>query len=244
MSTDEILSDDVHVTIYHQYYPRGVQRVIASGSSAFIGEIDESTVLKYPLAENGDQCRLEVERKLLELVGPHPRIIQLKKFCVTGLYLERAVNGTVAYHLLESGLPPPSIRQRLSWCRQLAEAVAHIHSRRVIHCDIQPTNTLLDQDLGLKLSDFQGKLLSEDGKVLLDGWSGEPCRFYYPRNDPFDADVKTDLFALGSTIYFIIMGHAIFPDIIDGEEGWHDRVTERFESGNFLRTIMHAVPSL
>ncbi|KAL5333747.1 hypothetical protein BJX70DRAFT_380188 [Aspergillus crustosus] len=47
----------------------------------------------------------------------------------------------------------------------------------VIHCDIQPTNLLLDEGLHIKLSDFQGKQLSGDGKVLLDGLSGEPIRF-------------------------------------------------------------------
>ncbi len=145
-----------------------------------------------------------------------------------GLYLELAVNGTLASYLLESGNPSPSTQQRLSWCREAAEAVAYIHSQSVLHCDIQPTNLLLDKDLHLKLSDFQGKLLSEDGKVILDGGSGEPCRFYFPRDDPFEADTKTDLFALGCTMYFIMMGHAVFPDIIDGENGWYDKVAERF----------------
>jgi hypothetical protein len=84
-------------------------------------------------------------------------------------------------------------------------------------------------------SPFQGKQLSEDGEVVLDGWSGEPCRFYCPRDDPFDANVKTDLFALGCTIYFIMMGHAVFPDIIDGGDGWHEQVEQRFVSRQFPR---------
>ncbi|KAF2805395.1 kinase-like protein [Mytilinidion resinicola] len=177
--------------------------------------------------------RLEVESKLLKIVGPHERIIGFKSFSEAGLYLERAVNGTVAHYLLESGKPPPSLELRLAWCREAAEAVAWIHGSRVIHCDIQPTNLLLDKTLHIKLSDFQGKQLSETGKVLLDGWSGEPCRFYCPRDDPFDADVKTDLFALGCTIYFIMMGHAVFPDIIDGEDAWYEKVRERFASKLF-----------
>ena len=147
--------------------------------------------------------RLDVERKLLETIGPHERIIGLKGFSDTGIYLERAINGTVARYILESGKRP------------------------------QPTNLLLDKDLHIKLSDFQGKQLSENGEVLLDGWSGEPCRFYCPRDDPFDADVQTDLFALGCTIYFIMMGHAVFPDIIDGEHRWYEKVADRFASQQF-----------
>ena len=227
------MSHDADVVVYRHYYPPGVKRVIASGSSAFIGEVDGSTVLKYPLAPGGDASRLEVEREILEVVGPHPRIIGLKSLSSTGLYLERAVNGTLAYYLLESGDQPPSTQQRLSWCREAAEAVAHVHSRGVLHCDIQPTNLLLDKELHLKLSDFQGKLLSKNGEVLLDGGSSEPCRFYFPRDDPFEADIKTDLFALGCTIYFVMMGHAVFPDIIDGEEGWYEKVADRFAIQQF-----------
>ncbi|KAJ5154961.1 uncharacterized protein N7500_010400 [Penicillium coprophilum] len=70
--------------------------------------------MKYPLAPGGDMSRLKIERKLLEVVGPHKRIIGLKGFSDDGLYLERAVNGTLAHYLLESDNPPPSIQQRLS----------------------------------------------------------------------------------------------------------------------------------
>lgn len=221
------------VTIYQHYCPPGVKQVLASGSSAFIGEVDDSTVFKYPLAPGGDMTRLEVERKLLEIIGPHKRIIRLKSYSDTGLYLERALKGNLADYILESGKPLPSIKQRLAWCREAVEAVAWIHGQRVLHCDIQPTNILLDEELHIKLSDFQGKQLSENGEVLLDGLSGEPCRFYCPRDDPFDADVKTDLFALGCTIYFIMMGHAVFPDIMDGEDRWYEKVRDKFASQQF-----------
>ncbi|CDM38314.1 hypothetical protein DTO013E5_10005 [Penicillium roqueforti] len=224
--------DDAEVVIYRHYCPPGVKKVIASGSSAFIGEVDDLTVMKYPLAPGGDMSRLEIEKKLFEIVGSHERIIGFRGFSDKGLYLERAVNGTLGYYLLESDNAPPSIQQQLSWCREATEAVAWIHAQGVIHCDIQPGNILLDEDLHIKLSDFQGKQLSSDGTVLLDGGSGEPVRFYCPRADPFDADVKTDLFALGCTIYLIMMGYSVFPDIVDGEDGWYE---QRFEKQQFPR---------
>jgi hypothetical protein len=238
---------DVTTFVYPRWCPPNVKRILATGSTAFVGEIDDHTVLKYPLARRDEHRplerqsridmdkRLKIESKILDAVCPHPRIIEKKRYSDTGLYLQRGVNGTVADYLLESGKPPPSVQQRLSWCREAAEAVSHIHSRRVIHCDIQPTNLLLDEDLHIKLTDFQGKLLHPDGTVDLFGQSGEPTRFCAPRDDPFDADIKTDLFALGCTIYFIMLGHAVYPDIIDGSPGWDERVKERFAKQEFPR---------
>ncbi|KAJ4307317.1 hypothetical protein N0V88_000700 [Collariella sp. IMI 366227] len=114
------------------------------------------------------------------------------------------------------------------------EAVAWIHAHRVLHCDIQPTNLLLDKDLHVKLSDFQGKLLAEDGTVLVDGYIMEPYRFSLPR-DNFRADVKTDLFALGCTLYFILLGHTIFPDIGDRDEEAWEKVEQRLAKKEWPR---------
>ncbi|KAK1622330.1 hypothetical protein BDP81DRAFT_507790, partial [Colletotrichum phormii] len=78
----------------------------ACRSSAFIGEVDGSTILKYPLKPGGDLTRLELEHKILTiLVGQHPRIIGHKGFKETGLYLERAVNGTIFDCLTASDIP-------------------------------------------------------------------------------------------------------------------------------------------
>lgn len=221
------MDEEAEVHYYYQYHPPGVTSVIASGMSTWIGEVDECTVLKYPLEPSGDMSRLEVERKLLEIIGPHERVIGLKGFSDTGLYLERAQNGHIANYL-ESANPPPTTKQRLMWCREAAEAVAWIHSRRILHCDIHPLNILLDDDLHVKLADFQGQHISENGEVLLDGGSAEPTRFCCPRDDIFHADVKTDIFALGCLIYFIMLSHQVYPDIIDGEEGWREKVEDRF----------------
>lgn len=41
--------EDTQVVGYHFYCPAGVRRDLACGSSAFIGEVNDSTILKYPL---------------------------------------------------------------------------------------------------------------------------------------------------------------------------------------------------
>ncbi|KAH8726046.1 kinase-like domain-containing protein [Phaeosphaeriaceae sp. PMI808] len=194
---------EIEVVEYHHYCPEGVQRVLASGTSAFIGEVNDSTILKYPL-EPG--------------VGQHLRIIAQKGFTDAGLYLERAANETVYKYLIESDHETPTLQQRVAWCRGVTEAVDYIHSKGVIYCDIQPANILVDKNLHAKLADFQGNYVTETGELVA-GWSSEPCRYFCPRENEFEANAKTDLFALGSTTYFIMTNHEVFPDIVGGE--WH-----------------------
>ncbi|TKA74314.1 hypothetical protein B0A55_07183 [Friedmanniomyces simplex] len=181
--------EDISVVFYTQYCPPGVRDIIANGTDAFVGKVDEFTVLKYPALPGGDLHLLEHEYRVFKHVGPHPRIIAAKDFNELGLYLERAPNGTL--------------------------------------------NILLDKDLDVKLADLQCNHVSDEGEIIWFGERGEPCRFYCPRGDEIVADVRTDLFALGSTIYFIMLGYEVFPDIISGHEGWHDMVASRFERGEF-----------
>jgi serine/threonine protein kinase len=211
--------------------PSTVKSVITIGSSCWIGEVNDSTILKYPHDRGIEIDRFQTEYKILSIIGQNPRIIGLKDYTDDGLYLERAVNGDIHDYLTNN--PTISLQQRLTWCRQAAEAVAYAHSKRVIHCDIRPRNLLLDKNLDLKLADFQGKHLSADGEVLLNGFASEPSRFSCPRELPDYANIKTDLFALGSTIYFIMMGHDIFPDIDEQDDGFDEEVQRRFRTCQF-----------
>ena len=105
------------------------------------------------------------------------------------------------------------------------------HKKRVIYCDINLCNLLLNENLDLKLADFQGMYKSGDGNVLLDGLSRECTKSFLLRIHGDYADVKTDLFALGSAIYFIMMGHEIFPDLDSNKDD--EEIERRFRNGQF-----------
>jgi serine/threonine protein kinase len=109
--------------------------------------------------------------------------------------------------------------------------VAYIHSKRVLHCDIRHDNLLLDANLDLKLADFQGQHFSVDGEILLDALSLESTRAYLPRQPADHASVRTDLFALGCVIYFIMMGQEVFPDLEKSTD--EDEIERRFREGDF-----------
>lgn len=219
--------------------------IIGVGSRNYIGLVDEATVLKYPHLPRGPppakaskiyerwrsdaEDGLDAEEKMLQAIGPHPRIVGFKaRRDDGGLLLEYMANGMVGSYLHEK----TSIWQRLQWTLQATEAVAFIHSRDVLHCDLNVYNMLLDAGLNIKLCDFQGRLLSPNGdRVLCNGGSSEGTKYSMPRADPEDASRKSDIFALGSVMYFLMTGHEVYPGLHHASD--EDEIVRRFQHGDF-----------
>lgn len=187
-------------------------------------------VLKYPRVAGEDWDRLVTEARIYKTLGSHPRIIACFGIDERGLKLEYAPKGTVRDLLRNSTCNEAIPRQdRLKYSRQAAEAVAYIHTRNVIHCDISTRNFLLDENLDLKLSDFQGVSVEPDGRII-NGYAVEIVKSYLPRPQNH-SDIKSDLFALGTAIYEIMTGHEPFPELdedIDEEE-----IERRYKEGSF-----------
>jgi serine/threonine protein kinase len=211
-----------------QRLPLGVISIIGQGTSCFVGLIDQETVLKYPLF-TFERFRIEIEHKLLEHLGQHPRIIESGGLTENGLLLRYAKNGTLYDYILQhSNL---STIQRIQLCTQIAEGLVHLHSRFVYHGDLRPGNILLDENFDVKLADVQGVLTSHDGRVVLDGLARESSMYYMPR-DRDHLDIKTDLFAFGSTVHFVMTGQEVFPDLspstYQDEEETEKEISRRF----------------
>lgn len=209
------------------YFPDLVKHAITTGSSHYIGVVNDSTILKYPHFK-GTSAALCAESRILQQVGKHPRIIEVKGEHDGSLLLEYAINGSLETYLQETQVP---IREKIRIAKETAEGVAYAHQSNVLICDIHVRNILLDAEFHIKLCDFQGRLLSPDGKILISGGASEKAESFMPRCDKEFADIKTDLFALGSTIYHIITGHRPFPqyDTIDDEA----KFEELYREGHF-----------
>jgi len=133
------------------WFPPGVLISLGGGSTSRLGLLSDGTVLKYPLTPDDTLKGLEIEDAILSSLGSHERLVQYLGKTQHGLRFKRALHGDSA--TLISQVRPEWCKHPLGqvlghkWSTQAAEAVAFIHTKGVLHCDIHPNNFLADDNL-------------------------------------------------------------------------------------------------
>ncbi|KFY07756.1 hypothetical protein V492_06856 [Pseudogymnoascus sp. VKM F-4246] len=205
--------------------------VINGGSSCLIYLLPSNHVRKNVYPERLDKNfvdGLELESRIYQrLPKKHPRLLEMISYSRDeGLVLEYMPEGDLGTYLRgeeprtrlhphlwpERGAVEITPQQRLQWACDAAEGLQLLHENGVWHCDVRTTNFLLDDDLRLKIIDFEGSSL--DGCEPL---SLEMTRYLLPRDPREPSTAATELFALGSTIYEIMTGKEPYLDLADDE---------------------------
>ncbi|KAE8374377.1 kinase-like protein [Aspergillus bertholletiae] len=87
---------------------------------------------------------------------------------------------------------------KLRWAQEAAEGLRYIHSKKIIHADVGCHNLLLDQSGHIKFIDFAWS--------GIDGEAATVCYEWYSYRPGSDPDIKTDIFAFGSTLFEMEIG--------------------------------------
>ncbi len=113
---------------------------------------------------------------------------------------------------------PLPLADAISYTLQISDALAHAARRDVVHRDIKPSNVLITPEGRAKLVDMglarlhqvehSANDLTASGVTLgtFDYISPEQAR------DPRNADVRSDIYSLGCTVYFMLTGRPPFPE--------------------------------
>lgn len=95
---------------------------------------------------------------------------------------------------------------------EVAQGLAHAHSKGVVHRDIKPANILLGADGSVKISDFgTAKSFADDAALSVKGTIiGTPYYISPEQVRAEPADHRSDLYSLGGTFYFAVTGRTPF----------------------------------
>ncbi len=114
----------------------------------------------------------------------------------------------------QGGLP---LAEALSYTLQVTEALAHAAERNVVHRDIKPSNVLITSEGRVKLIDMglaRVQRPSAAGDLTASGVTLGTFDYISPEQarDPRTADVRSDIYSLGCTLFYMLAGQPPFPE--------------------------------
>jgi serine/threonine-protein kinase len=126
------------------------------------------------------------------------------------------IEGVNIRDLVEQHGPLP-LEEAVSYTYQIAQALEHASQRAVIHRDIKPSNVLITPDGKAKLVDMglaRLNQLARSDDLTASGVTLGTFDYISPEQarDPRSADVRSDLYSLGCSFFFMLTGRPPFPD--------------------------------
>ncbi|EGD77012.1 CAMK/CAMKL protein kinase [Salpingoeca rosetta] len=180
----------------------------------------------------------------------HPHIIKLYEIIETEdlycLVMELATGGEVLDYIVAHGsLSEKEVRK---YCRQMVQAIDHLHKADIVHRDLKTENLLLDHNLNLKLVDF-GLSNSIRDKTTLETMCGSPAYTAPELLGGKQYGKPVDIWSIGVNMYAMLTGKLPFSShnvttlhamILDQQYTIPDKISE--ECKDLLCKLLVAKP--
>ena len=182
----------------------------------------------------------------------HPNVVKIYDVFEenhTAYYvMERLEPRELSVRIPATGLPE---QEALGYLRQIGEALKYVHSKKILHLDVKPSNVMFRNTGEAVLIDFgiSKRYDSSGGQT-----SSTPIGVSvgYAPIEQFNQDLKsftpaTDVYSLAATLYKLVTG-VTPPDttsITDGEEDWlpnnlSARVRDAIKAGMAIKRTVEA----
>lgn len=197
------------------------------------GGLDKEVAIKVMFKEaatSGEEIRRFMQEcRVMESIN-HPGIVHsYEADCRDGRYyfvMDYVDGYTFATVLVRQS--QITVTDALVILDSVSEALSHAwHAHRVIHCDIKPDNIMVGSDgivkiLDLGLCNVMGVTSRGDedatGEAQAETIIGTPA-YMSPEQiyGDCDIDVRSDIYSLGATLYHLLAGRILFPDLSNDE---------------------------
>ena len=186
-----------------------ILRTLGSGGFAKVylarDEVEGRKVaLKVPHPSIGDSAADDLLKEVrISVRLDHPNILPIRNADMIDGRL------VIAYPLCEETLGD-RLKRRISaagaleMVESLLEAVAYAHSRRVIHCDINPHNVLIDASGVAKLADFGIAKVAHRTQIA--GSGSGTVGYLAPEQAMGQLSFRSDVFSVGLIAYRVFAG--------------------------------------
>ncbi len=144
----------------------------------------------------------------------HPNIVQVHdvgEIASRPYYTMEFVRGINLLELVDGGMGSPlGLEEKLSVCRQICDALAHAHDKRILHRDVKLDNVMLTQALHVKLLDFGLAKALDENPHASQFIVGTPAYMSPEQLAGRMVDERTDIYSLGVLMFRLFTGEKPF----------------------------------
>jgi len=184
-------------------FPLGISKdfIIGWGLVGSVARYNAYSIIKFASISSNRRF-IEIETQIYDRLNDgevHDGLLKYYRSSKDGIILGYACNNSLRLYIAQQGGRRIPLSLKLRWAEQLIATLSFIHSKGILHGDISCKNAFLNEELNLKLGDFAGFPINSKPVLVCYETSHEHLEMT-------NISIKSELFALGSTLYEIMTG--------------------------------------